>query len=67
MSNYDHDLEKHYLKELNDYRFFFSPIIQNEFIYILGNHVNENILDRFSKAKYFLIILDSTPDISHTD
>ena len=33
----------------------------------MRNHVKENMLDRIQKVNYFVIILDSTPDISHTD
>ena len=29
--------------------------------------MKENILDQIRKANYFVIIQDSTPDISHTD
>ena len=29
--------------------------------------MKENILNRIRKVNYFAIILDSTPDISHTD
>ena len=36
-------------------------------MYISRNYVKENILDRIRKAIHFAIILDSTPDIVHTD
>ena len=32
-----------------------------------GNNVKENIFNLIRKANYFAIILDSTPDISHSD
>ena len=67
MSQYDPVLGKHYLKEVNDNQWYLSPKIQNKFIHILGNHMKENILDQNQKANYFVIILNSMPDISHTD
>ncbi|XP_042214954.1 uncharacterized protein LOC121861371 [Homarus americanus] len=46
---------------------YLSPNIQNEFICLLGNNVKEKFLADIKKAKYFRILFDSTPDISHTD
>ena len=60
-------LGKYYLKEINGNRLYLSPKIQNEYIHILKNCLKENILERIQTADYFTIILDSTPDISHTD
>lgn len=67
MSKYDPVFGKHYLKEVNDNQQYLSLKIQNEFIHILGKHINENILDQIRKANYFTIILDSMLDISHSD
>ncbi|XP_038644232.1 zinc finger MYM-type protein 1-like, partial [Scyliorhinus canicula] len=41
--------------------------VQNEIINLLGNAVQENILNRAKEAKYFSLILDCTPDISHVE
>lgn len=46
---------------------YMSPEIQNEFIEILGNKVRQKIIGRVQKAKYYSMIFDSTPDISHKD
>lgn len=46
---------------------YLSPRSQNEFIKLLGDHVRIEIFKKISKAKYFSIMFDSTPDISHTD
>ncbi|XP_051788408.1 zinc finger MYM-type protein 1-like [Erpetoichthys calabaricus] len=46
---------------------YMSPEIQNEFIAILGNKVRQHIIGQIKKAKYYSIIFNSTPDISHKD
>lgn len=44
-----------------------SPQIQNEFKIILGNNVHQHIIEQIKRAKYYSIIFDSTPDLSHED
>ena len=46
---------------------YLSPTIHNELIELLGKKVKDLILEEIKTAKYFSILLDSTPDISHTD
>ena len=46
---------------------YLSPATQNEFIDVLARTVRGSILKRIRKAKYFYILLDSTPDNSHKD
>lgn len=46
---------------------YFSKTIYEEFITLMADKVTKFILDECRKAKYFSIILDSTPDISHID
>ena len=46
---------------------YLSPQIQNELIDIMGQRVRKQIIGDIEKAKYFSIIFDSTPDISHQD
>ena len=46
---------------------YLSAATQNEFISILGRHVLAVILDEVCEAKYYSIIVDSTPDIAHVD
>ena len=46
---------------------FLSPRIQNEFIELLARHVKQQIIENIREAKYYTILFDSTPDISHND
>ncbi|XP_040286004.1 zinc finger MYM-type protein 1-like [Bufo bufo] len=73
LSNYDPVLKEHFVRikqsvisgtRVNSY---LSSKIQNKFICLLGNHVKEKIVADIRKAKYFGILFDSTPDMSHID
>lgn len=46
---------------------YLSPLIQNEFIDLIGKSVKEKILVEIKNAKYFGILFDSNPDVSHID
>jgi hypothetical protein len=46
---------------------YLSPRIQIEFIELLGHHVRQKIVDDIREAKYYAMLFDSTPDLSHTD
>ena len=46
---------------------FLSGKIQNEFIELLGNEVRQSILHRVKKSKYYGMMFDTTPDVSHNE
>jgi hypothetical protein len=46
---------------------YFSPQIQNELIEIIGQQVKNEILLTIKASKYFSILFDCTPDVSHKE
>lgn len=70
IAEYDSFLKEHILKYGNcgsGKTSYMSKTICDEFINIIGTEVRNKIISDIKKAKYFSIIVDSTPDISHTD
>lgn len=46
---------------------YLSSTIQNEIITVIGDKILQEIVSRVTKAKYYSVIMDCTPDFSHTD
>ena len=70
LSKYEPILKEHFLRiKMSDKITvsYLSPQIQNEFITVLGENVKKKIVDQVKQAKYFAMIFDSTPDLSHMD
>ena len=70
LTNYDPMLREHVVRcqyLTQGQQGYLSPHIQNEWIDIMGKRVRKQIIGDIEKAKYFSIILDTTPDISHQD
>ena len=70
LAKYDPVLREHLVKVKlgkNIVTSYLSPEVQNEFVSILAQQVRKKIIAQVKKSKYFCIIFDSTPDISHKD
>ncbi|XP_025204578.1 zinc finger MYM-type protein 1-like [Melanaphis sacchari] len=69
LSHYNPILAKH-IEEVNDKNnviSYFSPQIQNEIISLLGKSTREKLLNRVKESKYYSIMFDCTPDVSHKE
>ncbi|XP_018495217.1 uncharacterized protein LOC100901689 [Galendromus occidentalis] len=62
------DIVKYLAKQNQAFRGHFEQQkTQNKFIEKLGERVRQKIIERVKTAKYFTMIFDSTPDLSHKD
>ncbi|CAI6352725.1 unnamed protein product [Macrosiphum euphorbiae] len=55
------------VKQSNFCTSYFSPTIQNEIIVLLGQTIRNKIITSIKEAKYYGIMFDYTPDISHKE
>ena len=58
-------IQKINAKEISDH--YLRNMIQNEIIALMAKHVKANIVREIKSAKYFSIMVDCTPDVSHTE
>ena len=70
LSKFDPFLDEH-LKQYGNKGWgttsYLSSTIYEEFISLMGQRVQAEIILQLQKAKYFSLIVDSTPDLSHID
>ncbi|XP_063797832.1 zinc finger MYM-type protein 1-like [Pseudophryne corroboree] len=55
------------IRDKETYVHYLGKDIQNELIQLLSNIIKEEILKSAQVAKYFSIIIDCTPDVSHVE
>lgn len=69
MCQFDSVLNEH-LKRIKNKEMkvhYLSPTIQNEIIHLVGEKIIEEIMRRVKLAKYYSVIMDCTPDLSHKE
>lgn len=70
ISQYDELLRTHFKIHANKGRghvSYLSSTIANEFIHVLATAVRDVLVSEIQTSKYFAMIVDSTPDVSHVD
>ncbi|XP_065662783.1 uncharacterized protein LOC136085408 [Hydra vulgaris] len=69
LGNYDPIMSKHIqrIKTSEIHTTYLGKTIQNEIVELLANKIKNHILAKLERAKYYSLILDCTPDISHME
>ncbi|PNT72528.1 hypothetical protein BRADI_2g45541v3 [Brachypodium distachyon] len=69
LAQFDQVMREHVDRITNDRirDHYLGPSIQNELINLLATAIRSEIIGKIKKAKYFSVLLDCTPDISHQE